>query len=171
MLLVKKKSDKNINENNSDENLSNPSFAGNKPSDYLAKGIGKILDNKSYQQFAKKNKDSNFPMHILSLKDILATTLFVHETNKSKKIKDERKPAIIYNSFISTGLSISSSYVIDKLTEKPAQKIVDKIKKANANEPIFILATVYYIAIPFISTFLAERAEKSTQSHNFIKQI
>ena len=76
-------------------------------------------------------------------------------------------------------------YIIDKLTEKPAQKIVDKIKKANANDPnlqkyldgfknakpIFILATVYYIAIPFISTFLAERAEKSTQSHKFIKQI
>lgn len=180
-----KKSNKNINDKNSDENLSNPSFAGNKPSDYFAKGIGKILDNKSYQQFAKKNKDSNFPMHIIALKDTLATGLFIHEANKNKNIKDERKPALAYNSIISTGLSIASSYVIDKMTEKPAEKIINKIKEANANDPnlqkyldgfkiakpIIIVGLVYYLAIPFVSTFLAERAEKSTQSHNFIKQI
>lgn len=168
-----------------DKILQNPTFEGKNPSDWIAKGIGKILDNKSYQNFSKKNKDSNFPMHIIALKDTLATGLFIHEANKNKNIKDERKPALAYNSIISTGLSIASSYVIDKITEKPAEKIVNKIKKANVNDPnlqkyldgfkiakpIIIVGLVYYLAIPFVSTFLAERAEKSNKSHNLIKHI
>lgn len=167
------------------ESFKTPNFEGKSPSDWIAKGIGKILDNKSYQKFSTKNKDSNFPMHIVALKDAITTGMFIHETNKSKKIKEERKLAVMYNAFISTGLSISSSYIVDKLTEKPAQKIADKIKQANANDPnvqkyldgfkiakpIIIVALVYYLIIPFISTFLAERAEKSNKSHEFIKHI
>ena len=165
------------------KNSSNITFEG-KNKDWLAKGISKILDNKKYQNFAKKNKDSNFPMHIIAFKDMLATGLFIHEANKNKKIKDERKPAVIYNSLISTGLSITSSYIIDRLTEKPADKIVGKIKQANHTDPnlqkyldgfkiakpIMILASVYYLAIPFISTFLAERAEKHI-NNDFVRKI
>lgn len=163
----------------------NPNFEGKSASDWIAKGIGKILDNKTYQNFSNKNKNSNFPMHIVALKDAITTGMFIHETNKSKKIKEERKLAVMYNAFISTGLSITSSYLIDKVTEKPAQKIIEKIKQANASDPnlqkyldgfkiakpIIIVGLVYYLVIPFISTFLAERAEKSAQSHDFIKHI
>ena len=64
-------------------------------------------------------------------------------------------------------------------------ELVNKIKKANVNDPnlqkyldgfkiakpIIIVGLVYYLAIPFVSTFLAERAEKSNKSHNLIKHI
>ena len=148
-----------------------------KANDKLAKGLGKILNNKSLQDFAVKYKDSNFPMHIFALKDIFATTAFVSQAKKNNKINNEQKPFLIKNSIISTVLSIISSYTIDKLTDKQAEKIIDKIKKENINDPklakylegfkiikpIFILAFVYYTIIPMISTFLAQRSEDITK--------
>ena len=59
-----------------------------KTNDFLAKGLGKILDNKQLQNFSKKHKDSNFPMHIFALKDIFATDSFVELANKNQKINE-----------------------------------------------------------------------------------
>ena len=148
-----------------------------KANDKLAKGLGKILNNKYLQDFAVKYKDSNFPMHIFALKDIFATTAFVSQAKKNNKINNEQKPFLIKNSIISTVLSIISSYTIDKLTDKQAEKIINKIKIENINDPklakylegfkiikpIFILAFVYYTIIPMISTFLAQRSENITK--------
>ncbi len=133
--------------------------------------IEKILNNKKYQEFAKKHKDSNFPMHIIAATDTLTTGTFIYQTKKSPKIQEERKNPLCYNSAISTGLSIITGYTADKLTEKPTQKFIDKFKKANINDPkldkylegikiakpILLIGGIYYILIPFISTFLADR--------------
>lgn len=148
-----------------------------KGNDILPKALGKILDNKALQDFALKYKDSNFPMHIFALKDILATGAFIQQANKNKNINNEQKPFLIKNSIISTTLSLISSYTIDKLTEKPAQKIIEEIKKENLNDPklakylegfkiikpIAILAIVYYTIIPILSTYLAQKAENITK--------
>ena len=64
-----------------------PTFKG-KQDNFLAKIIGKSMDSEWVQNFSKNNKDSNFPMHINALKDIIATSTFVAGTAKSKKIKD-----------------------------------------------------------------------------------
>lgn len=152
----------------------NLTFEG-KNNDLIAKGLGKILDNKGLQKFAEKYKDTNFPLHIFALKDIFATLAFVDRANRNDKIKEEQKPFLIKNSLISTALSIASSYTIDKLTDKPAQKIIEKIKKENKNDPniskylegfkivkpIVILAIVYYTIIPVLSTFLAQNRDKN----------
>lgn len=164
------------NINKISEDNKNLTFQG-KTNDSLAKGLGKILNNKALQEFAVKNKDSNFPMHIFALKDIFSTSAFISQAKKSKKINEEQKPFLIKNSIYSTALSIISSYTIDKLTDKQAQKFVDKIKKENINDPnlakylegfkivkpIFILAFVYYTIIPIISTFLAQTSENITK--------
>ena len=98
----------------------------------------------------------------------------------SKKIEERRKLPVVYNAFISTGLSITSSYAIDRLMEKPTEKFIEKFKEANKNapkldkylegikiaKPILIMGCVYYMFIPFISTFLAELADKMHTSHN-----
>lgn len=164
------------NKNKITDDNSGLTFQG-KANDKLAKGLGKILNNKSLQDFAVKYKDSNFPMHIFALKDIFATTAFISQAKKNNRINDEQKPFLIKNSIISTVLSIISSYTIDKLTDKQAEKIINKIKKENINDPklakylegfkiikpIFILAFVYYTIIPMISTFLAQRSENITK--------
>lgn len=165
--------DKYFSKPENKKNIENKNLAfQGKNGDNLAKCLGKILDNKSFQNFAIKNKDSNFPMHIFALKDILATTAFINQAKKNKKIKEEQKPFLIKNSVFSTTLSIISSYTIDKLTEKQAQKIINKIKKENINDPnlakyiegvkiikpILILALVYYTIIPIISTFMAQQS-------------
>lgn len=150
----------------------NPSFKG-KSGEKLAQGVGKILDTKCMQKFSDRFKDSNFPMHIVAATDALTTATFIHETNRSEKIEERRKKALIYNAGISTGLSIISSYILDKLTEKPTQKFIEKFKKVNINDknldkqvegikiakPILLVGCVYYMLIPFISTFLADIAD------------
>ena len=149
----------------------NISFKGKK--DGLAKNIAKVINQDGMQKFSKKYKDSNFPMHIVALTDILTTATFIHETNRGKKIKEERKKTLAYNAAISTGLSILSSYVVDKLLDKPTEKFIENFKKANKGlpnvekqvegiriaKPILIMAGIYYTLIPFLSAFLSEKAE------------
>ena len=149
----------------------NISFKGKK--DGLAKNIAKVINQDGMQNFSKKYKDSNFPMHIVALTDILTTATFIHETNRGKKIKEERKKTLDYNAAISTGLSILSSYVVDKLLDKPTEKFIENFKKANKGlpnvekqvegiriaKPILIMAGIYYTLIPFLSAFLSEKAE------------
>lgn len=157
------------------EKKENLTFKGK---DRLAHGIGKVLDNKSFQRFSNKYKNSNFPMHIFAGTDILTTATFINRTAKSKKIKDERKKVVMYNAGISTGLSVGCGYFLDKLTEKPTQRFIENFKKANKGmpnldkqvegikiaKPVFLLAGVYYTLIPLISTFLADRMEKEDKS-------
>ena len=149
----------------------NISFRGKK--DGLAKNIAKVINQDGMQKFSKKYKDSNFPMHIVALTDVLTTATFIHETNRSKKIEEERKKTLAYNAAISTGLSILSSYVVDKLLDKPTEKFIENFKKANKGlpnvekqvegiriaKPILIMAGIYYTLIPFLSAFLSEKAE------------
>jgi len=145
-----------------------------KGKDRLAKGIGKVLDNKGLQKFSDRYKNSNFPMHTIAGTDILTTATFIHQAAKSKKIKDERKKVLMYNAGISTGLSVACGYGLDKLTDKPTARFIENFKKANKGlpnldkqvegikiaKPILLLAGVYYTLIPLISTFLADRMKK-----------
>ena len=112
-------------------------------------------------------------MHIIALTDVFSTGAFALETKRSKKIEENRKNALIYNSIISTGLSIISGYLIDKLLDKPTEKFIKNFKKANKGlpnlekqvegiriaKPILIMAGIYYAIIPFISTYLEDRVE------------
>lgn len=152
-------------------NQQNISFRGKK--DGLAKNIAKVINQDGMQKFSKKYKDSNFPMHIVALTDVLTTATFIHETNRSKKIEEKRKKTLAYNAAISTGLSILSGYIIDKLLDKPTEKFIQNFRKVNKGlpnvekqvegiriaKPILIMAGIYYTLIPFLSAFLSEKAE------------
>lgn len=157
------------------EQQKNMSFRGNpKTSDFLAKKIGKVINTSFIQKFADKFKDTNFPMHFNIMTDILSTGLFVNWTNKNKNIAENRKRALIYNSLISTGLCVLGGYVLDKVLEKPTEKFIKKFSQANKNskkldkyiegikivKPALILGGIYYVVIPVISTFFAERVGK-----------
>ena len=148
-------------------------------SDVFAEGIAKVLNNKTAQEFASKHKDSNFPMHIVALRDIIATSAFVGRTSKSKKLSEERKAPIIYNSIISTLLSIASTYLVDKLLDKPADKFIKKFAQENISDPkldkyikgfkiakpALIAAVIYYALIPLVSTFFADRVKFNTHNN------
>ena len=179
-LLTPKVPEKNIikikpkTDNNNQNKDGNISFRGKVPKEPLTKGIAKVINNDTVQNFTNKYKNSNYPMHISALTDTVATGAFLVQTKKSSKIKDERKNTLMRNAGISTGLSIGTSYLIDKALNKPTEKFIDNFKKANINssklekyvegikiaKPTLILGTVYYCVIPFVSTFLAERFEK-----------
>lgn len=145
----------------------------------LPKGIGKVINNKKYQNFSKKHQDSNFPMHIIALTDTLTTGAFIFQTKKNKFIKEERKETLCYNAAISTALSIVCGYTADKLTQKPTEKFIKKFSEINKKDPelkkyiegiriakpILLVGGIYYIIIPFISTFLADRAGRNNKNY------
>ena len=153
--------------------IKNLTFKSNKENK-LAKLIGKIIDSEFVQDFSKKHKNSNFPMHINAIKDTIATTTFITGVSKSNKIKENRKGPLMYNAAISTGLCIGASYAVDTITDKPAQKFIKHLTKANKNDPnlkkyidgfkiakpVLIMGTIYYLLIPFVSTFFAERIDR-----------
>lgn len=146
-------------------------FKGRNP---LENGISKILNKDTFIKFANKYKDTNFPMHIIAATDTLTTATFIHQTSKNKNLNKKDKKPLMYNAGISTLLSIISSYTIDKITEKPAQKFIEKFKKVNKNDPklaeyvegikiakpILIMGIVYYTIIPIISTFISDKIDK-----------
>lgn len=137
----------------------------------LPKGIGKVIDNKKLQDFVNRNKDSNFPMHIIAATDTLSTLAFIQQTSVNKKLEEKDKKPLIYNSILSTTFSIATTYIIDALTKNNTNKFIEKYKKKNKNDPnlakqiegikiakpILIAGTIYYLIIPIISTFLADR--------------
>ncbi len=158
------------------------SFKGiyNNATELLAKGIGKVIDTKPLQNFAKKYYETNYAQHITSLTDTLLTLAFVQQTVKSKKIEQKRKKPLIYNSLISTGLCIGGGYAINSATKKSTEKFIDKFKIVNRGlpeiekyiegikiaKPALLIGGIYYILIPVISTFLADRTDNM---HKFEK--
>lgn len=148
----------------------NISFTGN-----LSKGIGKLIDTNAVQKLTEKFHNTNFEQHIMCLTDVVATGAFITQTAKNKKIEQDRKKALMYNAGISTGLCIAGSYIIDKALKKPTEKFIENFRKANKNspklekyvegirvaKPALILGGIYYIIIPVISTFLADRFDKN----------
>lgn len=141
--------------------------------DKTASGVGNLLNKKTMQNFIDRFKNSNFPMHITAITDAIATFVFIHQAKMSKSIEQERKNALLYNAGISTGLSILGGYTIDKLLEKPTERFIDKYKEINKYDknlskqvqgiknakPFLILGIIYYVLIPLISTYLAEKAD------------
>lgn len=137
----------------------------------LSKGIGKIIDTSMVKNFTEKFHNTNYEFNMISLTDIMATGAFIQQTAKSKKIEQDRKKALIYNSAISTGLCIGGGYVLDRMSKKSTNNFIKKFSEANKNspklekyiegikivKPAAIFGAIYYIAIPLVSTFLADR--------------
>lgn len=142
----------------------------------IPKTIGKILDIQSFQDFVKKhrNQDKNIAKHMTAATDILLTGSFAISTNRSKKIKEDRKKALIYNNIISTGITLAGGYSIDRLIKNKTANFIEKFSKINAGDPklykyieginilrpAVIFAGIYYGILPMLSIYLAERTDK-----------
>lgn len=159
---------KNPEQENFEIKGKNTNFKGKRD---FSKKIGKIINNKKFQNFVKENKDSNFPLHIVAITDTFSTSVFVQQTLVNKKLKEKDKKPLIYNSIIATVLSITSTYLVDYLTKGQTDKFIQKFTEANKNDPklakyiegikiakpMLIAGLLYYIAIPVVSTFMADR--------------
>lgn len=157
-----------------------PNFTGN-ISEKISKNLGKIINKKSVQDFATKyeSKDKDIAKHISAGTDILLTASFAYQTNKSEKIKENRKKALIYNNLISTGITLTGGYWIDNLIKNKTGKFIEKFKQINAADPklnkyieginilrpALIFAAIYYGFLPIISTYTAEKVDKFIKKH------
>ena len=150
-------------------------FTGNL-TNKTARGIAKILDNKKFQNFVIKNqtKEKDIAKHTTAGTDVLLTSTSAIQIKNSKKIKENRKKALIYNNIISTAVTISGLYGIDKLFKNKTNKFIDKFSKVNAGNPklhkyiegihivrpAIIAAGIYYGILPIFSTYIAEKVDK-----------
>ena len=142
----------------------------------ISKGIGKLIDNIKFQNFVKKHKqeDKNIAIHITAATDILLTSSFAYQTNKSDKIKDNRKKALIYNNVISTAITLIGGYGIDNIIKNKTGRFIEKFSKINKGDPklhkyieginivrpAIIFAGIYYGILPIFSTYMAEKIDK-----------
>lgn len=147
--------------------------------DSLPKAIGKLLDNQPIQNFANKfqNKDNDIAKHITASTDLLLTGSFAYQTNRSKKIEENRKKVLIYNNWIATGITIAGGYLLDNVVKKGSSGLIEKFKRLNHNDPrlgkyieglniirpAVIFAGIYYGILPIVSTYLSERVDKFVQ--------
>lgn len=142
----------------------------------IASGIGKVLDNKSVRKLLKKyeNQDKDIAKHLSAGTDILLTSSFAWQTNKSDKIKENRKKALIYNNVIATGITLAGGYGVDRLAKEKSTKFVERFAKVNKGDPklhkyieginivrpALIFAAIYYGILPIFSTYMAEKIDK-----------
>ena len=140
----------------------------------LEKPLSNILNTKLINNLTKKFYKTDFELHIMSLTDSVATGAFIAQTSKSKKIDNDRKKALMANAGISTAMCISSGYAINALSRKSTDNFITKFKAVNKNspkldkyvegikvaKPALILGSLYYIIIPLISTFIADKTDK-----------
>ena len=139
--------------------------------DGIAKGIGKIIDTESVQNFSKKFHNTNLATHVFSATGILLSGFFIGSIAKSKKIEEARKKPLMVNTAISCSIATVGGYTIDKLLDKPLNKFTDSFKNANLNNPnlhkyldgikiaksAVIFGMLYRFVVPIISMFLAEK--------------
>lgn len=142
----------------------------------IAQGLGKIFDNLNFQNFVKKhkNKDSDIAKHMSAATDILLTSSFAFQTSRSNKIKENRKKALIYNNIISTVITLAGGYGLDKIAKNKSAKFIEKFSQINKHDPklhkyieginivrpALIFAGIYYLILPIISTYIAEKTDK-----------
>lgn len=168
--------------NPEDENKSTkPTFTGG-IGENLSKGIGKLLNkmlsNQTFKTFITKNQNAekDIAKHISASTDVLLSGTFAYQTHNSKKIKEDRKKTLIYNNVISTAITLLGGYSIDKLIKDKTDKFVQEFSNLHKNNPklskyvqgihivrpALIFAGIYYIILPMISTYLAEKIDKIT---------
>lgn len=142
----------------------------------LPKKIGKIFDIEVFQNFVKKyrNHDKDISKHITAATDILLTGTSAYQIKKNKKIKENRKKPQIYNNLISTGITLTGGYSLDRLMKNKTSKFIEKFSQINAKDPklakyieginiirpAIIFAGIYYGLLPMLSIYLAEKTDK-----------
>lgn len=142
----------------------------------LAKKIGKILENKRFQNFVTNHasEEKNIAKHMSAATDILLTGSFAYQTMNSDKIKENRKKALVYNSVISTAITIFGGYALDSAIKDKTGSFIKKFSEINKNDaklhkyieglnivrPAVIFAAIYYGILPMFSTYMAEKIDK-----------
>lgn len=161
---------KKVSDNKSQKNIpdNSISFGGN--AQKLSELFGKVLNSPKTQNFAEKYHKTNFPQHMFSASDILATALFAKFTALNKNIKEERKKTLIWNASIMTAFTVAGGYAVNALLKRPTEIFIEKFRKANAGspkldkyvegikiaKPALILGGMYYLLAPVLATMLAE---------------
>ncbi len=147
-----------------------------KGTEQLAKGIGKIFDNKTVRQFVIKHADEekNIAKHMTAATDILLTASAAYQTNNSPNIKENRKKALIYNNVLSTAITLGFGYGIDKAIKNKTGNFIKRFAEVNRHDPklhkyieginiirpALIFAVIYYGLLPVFSTYIAEKIDK-----------
>ena len=153
-------------------------FTGN----FLPRQISKVINNKRIQKLALKyeSKDNDIPKHITAGTDILLTSAFAYNTNKSNDIKENRKKVLIYNNIISTAFTLIGGYSLDRFIKPHSNRLSEKLKLLNPNNPqilksveglnilrpAVIFAFIYYGILPIFSTYMAERIDKTINKNS-----
>ena len=144
----------------------------------ISKGIAKVMETKTFQKITDKFSNTNLVQNMAFASDILLTGIFINQVKKNKEIPKESKAPLINNTIFSTLLSIFATLGLNKISDKPTDKFIDKFLKLNKDlknqkkyvqgikniKTVLIMGGVYYTIIPLLSTFMASLVKKSQKN-------
>lgn len=97
----------------------------------LAKGIGKVAENKKVEEFTKwcVNKNIDYTQHLSAICANTLNCFYMYNVMKSKKIEPEQKKPLMLNMLIGTALSTVAGYKLNKVIDKKLAPFDTAIKK------------------------------------------
>lgn len=151
----------------------NPNFKGQKS---ISKNLGKVLDTKWVQNLATKysHLEPDIAKHTSATTDILLSSSYVFCIAKNNNINEKQKNPLIYNSIIGTSATLLGGYSLDNIVKQKTEPLIKRFISANQNapklakyieginilRPAIIFASIYYILLPMLSIFLAQKVDE-----------
>lgn len=137
---------------------------------FIAKGVGKLAQNKTMQKATKYcvDKDVNYTAHLAALCANVLNGFYMYNVSRSKKIEEEQKGPLMLNMFIGTVFSTIGGYAVDGAINKKLKPIdeaieknfekakVDGIKKGfRIAKSLMVFQLLYRFVSPVIATPIA----------------
>ncbi|MBQ2871325.1 hypothetical protein IJE86_06460 [bacterium] len=138
--------------------------------DLLARGIGKLAQNKYVKGFTEwcVKKDIDYTQHLSAACANVLNGFYMYNVATSKKIEEEQKKPLMLNMFIGTVLSTAGGYAlngaIDKKLIKPFENAIKKTYDTKADDlmkgfkvakSLMVFQLLYRFVCPVVATPIA----------------
>ncbi len=148
--------------------------------DTLAVGMGKVLNSEPIIKFSEKFHNTNIADYVFKASGILLSSFVVFKTLKSDKIEEHRKKPLALNTAVSCAVATAGGLVVDRLMDKPVNKLINNFKLANPNlknmekfvdgikvmKSAILFGTIYRYIVPVLATVVAEKIVNSKKENN-----
>lgn len=105
----------------------------------IAKGLGKIIGKKGFQNLVDKTNDNKYLKrylvpNLMTLYSIILSGMYVKKTLSNEKLDEQKRKTLAINQGIVWAVSTIMCYTFDNLANKKVDKFIKKFKKINVHE-------------------------------------
>ena len=110
--------------------------AYNKFTNYIAEGIGKILDTDIAEKIVNKTKDSKhlnkyYISHLMAVGSLILSSLYVKKTLNNHKLDEQKRKTLAINQTSVWGISTIMGYTFSLMANNKISKFIKKFEEIN----------------------------------------